>query len=800
MPKIGELFIDISANNSKLRANLAEASSLIRDWSLLVTGLTAGITNAFKTIVDIGIKGLTLSITAMVATFALAAKSGADFEDAMVRTFTILKESSETVSATFTTLTDKARTLGRDTLFSATQAAQGMQILAKSGFDAREILDSITPVLNLAIVGNLELGQAANFAVSALRGFNLETDQAGRVSDVLALASSKANTTISELGSALSFVAPVAAGAGLSLEETVGALGLLANAGIKASRAGTTLRRAITVLLAPTGRAKKIMDELGLSFLDATGNVKPLTQVIRELNDAGVTAAQTMQIFGLRAGPGLIALMRAGAGAIGNFEDQLEGASGAADRMAQNFRTTVIGRTKDLIASIVDLGLAFSEEFKKPLADTIFAIRNFIVNIVNLGNRTGVFKSIIKGLGEVLEPLKNLISDLNKRFLNFLSDLTPQAVLEFFDQVKQKVQEFIDSLTSGLINKVLQELVQSLKTIASAAIFLGKVINAPFKQLSEDTKASIISVGLLTIAFVSLFGGVLNIIILIIALGALLPFVVGKLLALPVIGIAIKIAFGGILILFKGILAIALVLAGVLAVFTLVKFVSELETVSNFMALIKASWDQIVATIDVAVKGAKAFKLLGISKDANEAFNLAKETFALRQGTINELQKEREEAIANDLVTIAEGANKESIVGALKQSISEIGDLFGVKLEGVLGDMAGIVGDQTGPLAGIGKEQKVVANFDGIEIDLSGTGDEIVSGLIKLEDATRENDAQVIRVFGNILSVVESINEKVDSNTSRLNNQEIRSAGLTRQGVKPEEDRQNKSSLGASIE
>ena len=79
MPKIGELFIDISANNSKLRANLAEASSLIRDWSLLVTGLTAGITNAFKTIVDVGIKGVTIAATAMIVTFTLAAKSGADF-------------------------------------------------------------------------------------------------------------------------------------------------------------------------------------------------------------------------------------------------------------------------------------------------------------------------------------------------------------------------------------------------------------------------------------------------------------------------------------------------------------------------------------------------------------------------------------------------------------------------------------------------------------------------------------------------------------------------------------------------
>ena len=422
MVKIGEISVDISASISKLRANLAQASSLIRDFSLLSQGLTGGISEAFRQISEVAIRGLQVGLVALTGTFTLAAKTGADFEDEMVRAFTILKEGGNAVSGSLYRMTSTALELGRETLFSAIQAAQGMQILARAGFNTREILDSIRPTLDLAIVGNMELAEATNIAISALRGFNLETRKAAEVADILALGSSKANTTVEELGNALAYVAPVAAGAGLSIEETVAAIGILSNAGIRGSRAGTTLRRALSQLLAPSNKAKAVMEELGVSFVNSTGKLKPFVEIIRDLQKAGMNASQAMEMFGLRAGPGMIALVNAGASSINDLTTSLEGARGTAEDMSQAFRTTVKGRIRDLIASVVDLGLAFSEKFKKPLADAIFAVRNFIVDIVNIGNRMGVFRAIIDGVKMAMEPVTDLIKSWATEFKKWFAE------------------------------------------------------------------------------------------------------------------------------------------------------------------------------------------------------------------------------------------------------------------------------------------------------------------------------------------------------------------------------------------
>lgn len=489
--RLAEIVIAIRATTSRLRADLTTASSLIRDWSLVAQGLGGTVTEAFQQIAGVGMRAVQMGALAVTAAFALMTFEGAKFENEMVRTFTILGKGFDLTNTIMADLTDTARILGRETLFTSTQAAQGMQILARSGFSAREVMRTIRPVLNMAIVGNLEMAESANIAVAALRSFQLSAFDAGRVANVLAVLMSRANTDIRMAGEALSYVGAVAHGAGLSIEEAAAAIGILSDAGIASSRAGTTLRRVLAQMQAPSARAKKIFDELGVTMTDTAGDLRPLVDIIEDLDTAGMSAAQAMTAFGLRGGPGMQALLNRGAGALRNLQQELEASTGAAERMAQKFRTTVIGRTRDLIASVDDLGKEFSQFYMKSLAKTIFGIRNFIVELVNVGKRSRIFKTVIEGIIKLFTPFGAKIEEVAKKFIEFIKSLKVSEVKKFFDELSERAEVWANALfrafeaVGKLITKVfgalsieniIRGLIASIEPLAAIFLFVGKII------------------------------------------------------------------------------------------------------------------------------------------------------------------------------------------------------------------------------------------------------------------------------------------------------------------------------------
>jgi TP901 family phage tail tape measure protein len=167
-------------------------------------------------------------------------------------------------------------------------------------------------VLQLAAAGNMDLATTADIASNVLSGYGMEVGELGRVNDVLAVTFSNTNTNIAQAGEAMKYVAPVAAAAGMEFEEAAAAVGLLGNAGIQGSMAGTTLRGVITALINPTGEAADILERLGIQALDSSGNMIPLADIIDQLGAAGVTTGELMTVFGQRAGPGLAALLEQG--------------------------------------------------------------------------------------------------------------------------------------------------------------------------------------------------------------------------------------------------------------------------------------------------------------------------------------------------------------------------------------------------------------------------------------------------------------------------------------------------------
>ena len=217
----------------------------------------------------------------LVAVGTIAAKTGMDFEAEMSR----VKAISGATGDQFKMLEDQALSLGQSTAFSASEVAEGMENLASAGFSTNEIMEAMPGLLDLAASSGEDLATSSEIAASTLRGFGLEASKTGHVADVLAKNAAATNAAVADTGEAMKYIAPNARAAGLSLEEVTAAIGELANAGIKGSQAGTTLRSALVRLAKPSDPAATAMERIGFTAFDSSGKMKSLATIMGELNE-----------------------------------------------------------------------------------------------------------------------------------------------------------------------------------------------------------------------------------------------------------------------------------------------------------------------------------------------------------------------------------------------------------------------------------------------------------------------------------------------------------------------------------
>lgn len=225
-------------------------------------------------------KGLSKYVTLPIAGIGAASvKTAADFDAQMSKVAAI----SGTTGADFDMLRQKAREMGAKTKFSATEAGQGFEYMAMAGWDAHEMADGLPGVLNLAAASGEDLGTTSDIVTDALTAFGLAAEDSAHFADVLAKASSSSNTNVSMMGETFKYAAPVAGALGYSVEDTSIAIGLMANAGIKATNAGTSLRTLMTNMSKPTASAQKAMDDLGVSLTNSDGSMKSFKEVMDDL-------------------------------------------------------------------------------------------------------------------------------------------------------------------------------------------------------------------------------------------------------------------------------------------------------------------------------------------------------------------------------------------------------------------------------------------------------------------------------------------------------------------------------------
>ena len=269
--------------------------------------------------------------------------------------------------AIFESLTAKAKEMGATTQFSATESAQALEYMAMAGWKTDEMLNGISGIMSLAAASGEDLGSVSDIVTDALTAFGLKASDSAHFADVLAQAASNSNTNVGMMGYTFKYVAPIAGALKYSVEDVGVSIGLMANAGIKAEQAGTSLRAIMTRLVAPPKKAAKAMSELGLSVKNADGSMKPWNETMLELREkfAGLTEAEKAQkatsIAGVEAMSGFLAMVNASDADFEKLTAAIGNADGAADHMAKTVNDNLKGDLKALSSTWEAFQLEFME-------------------------------------------------------------------------------------------------------------------------------------------------------------------------------------------------------------------------------------------------------------------------------------------------------------------------------------------------------------------------------------------------------------------------------------------------------
>lgn len=419
---VGYLDLDISGFLSGLQSAQSQANTASKN---IATTIGNNLQSAGKSMTSAG-STLTKTVTTPVLGLGTAAvKVTSDFESAMSKVSAISGATGGDLDA----LNKKAQEMGAKTKFSATESAEAFTYMAMAGWKTEDMLSGIDGIMSLAAADGLDLATTSDIVTDALTAFGLSASDSGHFADVLAKASSNANTNVSMLGESFKYAAPVAGALGYSAEDTAIALGLMANAGIKGSQGGTALRGSLTRLIKPTDDAAALMEQYGLSMTNADGSMKSLGEVMNMLRDklGGLTEAEqaqvAAQIFGQEAMSGMLAIINASDSDYAKLTDAIYDADGAAQQMADTMLDNLSGQLTLLKSALEGLAIQFSEILMPYIKQFVTWLQNLTQRLQELTpeQKEQVVKwaAIAAAIGPVLMVLGKLTTSVGSIITTF---------------------------------------------------------------------------------------------------------------------------------------------------------------------------------------------------------------------------------------------------------------------------------------------------------------------------------------------------------------------------------------------
>ena len=378
-------------------------------------------------------KNLTTHLTLPIVALGTAAvKVAADFEQGMSKVQAI----SGASAADMQKLTDKAREMGETTIFSATESAEAMQYMAMAGWKTEDMLNGLEGVMDLAAASGADLATTSDIVTDALTAFGKSAEDAGRLADIMAAASANANTNVEMMGETFQYAAPIAGTLGMSMEDVALATSLMANAGVKATNAGTALRAGLTRLAAPPKAAKEALSKYNIEVTDTEGNMLSLRDIMENVRGALGTLSESEQaaalnaIFGKNAISGWAAVLNATESDFNKLASSIDGSSGAAKNMAETMKDNLKGQLTMLKSQLESVGIEFGsvimpyvKKFVTWLGDVVNGFKrlspetkDLIVKMARFAAAAGPILAIggklVSGIGKITSGIGGMIKSL----------------------------------------------------------------------------------------------------------------------------------------------------------------------------------------------------------------------------------------------------------------------------------------------------------------------------------------------------------------------------------------------------
>ena len=506
----------LSLNNGNFFTNMKSAISASNNLKSTLNGTTTGMKTFGSQSSSTGNIITSLASKAAVAVGAFVSirqavnfgkdvvNTGMQFEQGMANVSAI----SGATGAELTALSDKAKKMGATTKFSAIEAADAMGYMGMAGWNSSQMIDGIAGIMNLAAASGEELASVSDIVTDALTAFGLKASDSTQFADVLAVASSKSNTNVSLLGESFKNVAATAGAMGYSMQDTTTALGLMANAGIKGSDAGTSLRGVMTRLAKPTAEVKQAMTALGISAVNTDGSMKPLSTLIPELQTAfsSLTDSEKGQyatmIAGKNALSGFLSIVNSSPDDFYSLSDAINNSEGAAQSMADTMNDTVSGKLTLLKSQFEGVKIAIfdalgSSQFKgvlQSMSDGLGALTPSI---------SGVTVAIGNGLFYAIQGIYNIGMTVFTAVKTAVENNQPaiERLHTAFDNVKNSIINAFSgngtALIQTLANVIIPTLCNSLSlvlNIASGVISVASTLSPVIARIAGTVTAYKIAV------------------------------------------------------------------------------------------------------------------------------------------------------------------------------------------------------------------------------------------------------------------------------------------------------------------
>ena len=368
-----------------------------------------------------------MGVTTVIGGVGVAAvKTAADFDSAMSQVAAV----SGATGKDFDALRNKAREMGAKTKFSATEAAEAMNYMAMAGWKTEDMLSGIEGIMNLAAASGEDLATTSDIVTDALTAFGLSAKDSGHFADILAAASSNANTNVSMMGETFKYCAPIAGALGFSAEDTAEAIGLMANAGIKSSQAGTALRTIMNNLAGDVKISGKAIGDVTIATTNADGSMRDLSDILADCRSAfgNLTESEKAQaaesLVGKNAMSGFLALMNAGEGDIDKLSSAIDNCDGSAEKMAMTMQDNLAGQLTILKSQLQELAISFGDILMPAIRSIVSKLQSFVdkLNGMDEGTKRTIvtIALLVASIGPLLIIIGTAISKIGVAMQGFV--------------------------------------------------------------------------------------------------------------------------------------------------------------------------------------------------------------------------------------------------------------------------------------------------------------------------------------------------------------------------------------------